>query len=406
MDLCYHKPKGWCAICGIAGYIGCAKKPKMTYLLISEIFKILEIRGTDASGVWGTEFGADGQIVYHKEPLQSSAFVKTRFWQNLVETNLDMLIVHARAASKGVEHAEDNKNNHPFVSEDMRIALIHNGTLEEANFLKDKYQIKSDTDSEFLLRMYEHGLDKDYPKINGVPDEVAQRLNATREIWSLVNSGAMAVAIGERMDDGQRNLFLFRNEQRPLWIADMRDVLGQVFFFSSPDIWYRAVTSNEELKKLCWGSQKLLDVPPHQVWCMTINKQDVVVVNENLFKFKVSVSRSGKDWQKGDYVNVKAGQPNLKIISGMNQISEKSHKSITQCLLAKIKPEYEFEEPFQDHVHGPLCNEITQLSSDIFNTVGNMLLEESISTHDYEELVNSLKQTKVDLQNTLQILRN
>ena len=70
-------------MCGIAGYIGKSKRPKFTYDLITGIFDKLEARGLDASGVYGTEFGEYGKVIYHKEPTRSSDFVKQDFWLNL-----------------------------------------------------------------------------------------------------------------------------------------------------------------------------------------------------------------------------------------------------------------------------------------------------------------------------------
>jgi len=78
-------------MCGIAGYIGHSKRPKLSFKLITSIFDHLEIRGTDASGVWGTEFGEDGRIIYHKEPIRSSEFIRKPFWYKLKKIKTDML---------------------------------------------------------------------------------------------------------------------------------------------------------------------------------------------------------------------------------------------------------------------------------------------------------------------------
>ena len=61
-------------MCGLAGYIGSSKKPKISYELATALFDSLEIRGMDASGIWGTEPG-NGSIIYHKEPVNSSRFI-------------------------------------------------------------------------------------------------------------------------------------------------------------------------------------------------------------------------------------------------------------------------------------------------------------------------------------------
>lgn len=374
-------------MCGISGYIGRSKDPRISYLLISEVFKTLEVRGTDASGLWGTEIGSEGKILYHKEPTRSSHFVKSQFWKDVRQHNLDLFIVHARAATKGVEHAVDNANNHPFVSSDFRLGLVHNGSLTEAQFLKEKYQIESDTDSEFLLRMYEHGLDKSFEKIEGVPDDVAKRLNALREIWSVVNEGAMAVAIGERMDGEERGLFLFRNRHRPLWVADMRDALGQVFFFSSPDIWHHAVSRHDELRKICWNSQKLAEVPSHQIWYMTIDQEDGFVTNDNLFKFDVKVSPEGKDWDKGEFQEIKTELPTIPVITGpVPEPVEFTPEPIAPQKLLTEQPQcvVEFEA---------LRSEIKKLTDEFFDAAVSLAVE------------TQSEETNSDVRNSLHRLR-
>lgn len=426
-------------MCGIAGFIGQPKKPKASYELITALFDNLEVRGTDASGFWATEVSNKhndnkGGVIYHKEPIKSSEFIKKDQWTSLKKRRLDLVIAHARATSKGGGHASINTNNHPFVSSDKRIALAHNGTLEEATFLKDKYETISDTDSEFLLRIYEHGLDREYYTIDGVPNEVAQKVNGIKDIWSYVSTGAMAVSIGERTDDHSRSLILFRNEKRPLWLADMRKTLGQVFFFSSPDIWYRSIASDDDLKKLCWGSQKLMELPPFQIWHMSIDKEDTVITDENLFKMGVNVTATNKEFQKGEYCEVKDGNAEFPVVTVINDIPRRHHAAFqrqpqasVQCrsfptsnvlgyrpdTTAKKSGRMESEEwedgVWDDHNprndHESICNEITRLTNQIETEASNLAIEGSLSPSDYESLLESLAQTKLDLEGTLRILR-
>ena len=212
-------------MCGLSGYIGESTDPDLTYELITSLFGNLDIRGLDASGVWATESGENGSVFYHKEPLHARRFIQTTFWQRLANHNINLMLVHARGASKGMGDPKLNKNNHPFASQDYRLALIHNGVIYEANDLKQHYETLSECDSEVLLRIYEAEALKRNCWLDGV-----------KEIWSLISQGHMAVAIGER-DGANRTLSLFRNEKRPLWIADLRKYIGQIFFFSCPIIW-------------------------------------------------------------------------------------------------------------------------------------------------------------------------
>lgn len=202
-------------MCGIAGFIGLSKKPKATYEIMTSLFDFLEFRGTDASGIWATESGKNGRVFYHKEPIKSSQFVNKDFWKKLRKPKINLLLTHARATSRGNGHASTNSNNHPFVSSDKRIGMVHNGTIDEATFLSKKYQCFSETDSEVILRIFEKGME-DKMELEEIPDRISHRLGGIKDIWSTITEGAMAVALGEREDDSQRNLFLFRNDQRPL----------------------------------------------------------------------------------------------------------------------------------------------------------------------------------------------
>jgi glucosamine 6-phosphate synthetase-like amidotransferase/phosphosugar isomerase protein len=406
-------------MCGISGYIGHPKRPKLSYELITSLFDFLETRGTDASGVWGTEFGECGRVIYHKEPIRSSNFIKQEFWKKLRKIKADLLLVHARATSRGGGSAEKNINNHPFVSQDKRIGMVHNGTIEEANFLKYKYETVSETDSECLLRIFEHGIESGRIKIEDVPDHVGARMTGIHDIWSYISTGAMAVAIGERIDEHKRGLFLFRNEKRPLWIADLRELLGQVFFFSSPDIWYKALEGNSELAGIDWGSQKLIELPSNQVWYFTIDEKNRVVIDDNLHKFKLETKSTGVDFQKGEYKSIKSKKINLDIITDLNEQEE-----INTTIKNKIynppichndnlwnNNEYDnnnshWNENIISNDHEEICEKIIALVKDINIITSNMSLENSINVFDYNQLIESLEQTKCDLEDTLQILKN
>lgn len=366
-------------------------------MLITDLFSNLEVRGTDASGIWGTESGNNSKIYYHKQAIRSSYYVNCEFWRDLQKVNLDSLIVHSRAASKGPFHALANQNNHPFVADNHQIAIAHNGCLDEAEFLKEKYEIQSDTDSEYLLRIYENSLIADSDlQIEDVPEDVICRLRGIKDIWSVINTGAMAVAVGERIDDYSRSLFLFRNEKRPLWVADMREALGQIFFFSSPDIWYDTICSNSEIKALCGSTQKIIEVPSHQIWYFKIDKDNPVVSDNNKFKFKVNVGDS-KKWNKGKYLNIKHSVPTVPIVT-KNDVNR-------HFLGNKNKTTIDNSSVIRKTSHVVLCNKICQLSDNIVALADKKLSKHSINVTDYTNLLFYLDQTKKNLESTLHMLK-
>lgn len=222
-------------MCGIAGYIGESKNLELSYKIITNIFRNLESRGEDASGFWGTDYN---DVYFFKNDMKSTNFVNTDQWKSLIGKNLKLLLLHSRKTSVGIGNSSFVKNNHPFVNYDKSIALTHNGRIYEYNYLKNKYYLESDCDSEVLLRIFENNEDK---------------LNAIKDIWSLIHRGHMAVAIGEISG----NLWLFRNKYRTLCFIDIFDELGQIFYVSSPEIWFNSV--NEHIAK----KSNLIEISPN-----------------------------------------------------------------------------------------------------------------------------------------------
>lgn len=404
-------------MCGIAGYIGQSKKPKVSYELITNLFDNLETRGIDASGVWGTEHGSNGRVIYQKEPIRSSKFIKTDFWNRLKKIRTDMLLVHSRRTSPNGGNASCNANNHPFVSLDRRIGMVHNGNIEEADYLKHKYQTLSETDSECLLRVFEHGMESSEYKIENVPDDVNARMNGIRDIWSYISTGAMAVALGERIDDHRRGLFLFRNEKRPLWLADLRPLLGQVFFFSSPEIWYSAIENSPNLKKHCWNSQKIIELPYFQAWYLSIDQNNPIVNENNFFRFKLETRNTNKEFQEGDFKRIKPAQVSLNVVTKLNdndELPKKKENNIFKSQPYKDDSWRNYEEdrdiPYWEddmvnsNEHERLCKEIVQIAENINISTENLCMESSMTPNDYSILLESLEQIKSDLEGTLQII--
>lgn len=290
-------------MCGICGYIGTSVEPAVTYRLMTNLFAETQVRGEDASGLWGPI--NDGEVLYHKEPIKSSIFVRRAFWGRVGESNPDLLVCHARAASMGVGVPSVNKNNHPFISGDGTIGLVHNGRIPDVEYkaLKKRYPVISACDSEIVLRIFEAGRlatperVKDFAKYDPA---VALGLAGMKDVWSYLSLGHMAVAIGETQAEKIRRLWLFRNKHRSLWLADMRKQLGQVFFFSVPQIWREAVDKYEKadpnFKKFTTGGVKLIELPPDEIWLFNTTTNIPVTDTQALRRFEVCASGTYTAW--------------------------------------------------------------------------------------------------------------
>lgn len=410
-------------MCGIAGYIGVSKNPKLSFELITSLFYSIESRGYDASGVWATEHGGKGRVIYHKEPIRSSEFIKKFFWKKIRKINTDMLLVHARATSSKGGSAKFNANNHPFVSLDKRIGMVHNGNIDEADFLKTTYQTISETDSECLLRIYEHGLDDMDNHVKNVPISISSRLSGIKDIWSFISHGAMAVALGERIDDHNRGLFLFRNEKRPLWLADLRKTLGQIFFFSTPEIWHQAVKSSYTLEKICWKSTKLIELPSNQAWYLGLDEQNNSVSHANTYRFKLETKLTGIQYTTGEYKPIKPAQVSLDVITRLDDKDEvkKSKKDLntyhsyeeeTEDLWKEEQNNYDEDfTNWQDSMncdknYEDVCFDISKVLKDIETSLHNSICEGSLEANTYISVLEYLNQTKKDLEGTLRLIEH
>lgn len=134
------------SMCGIVAYIG----PKEAYPVILKGLKRLEYRGYDSAGV---ALLNSGLKVYKKKgkvaDLEESLMGK--------DLHANAGIGHTRWATHG---EPSDRNAHPHISSNGKLAMIHNGIIENYAQLKGELQKKgyvftSDTDTEVLLKFIE-----------------------------------------------------------------------------------------------------------------------------------------------------------------------------------------------------------------------------------------------------------
>jgi predicted glutamine amidotransferase len=265
-------------MCGIAGFVGQSLHPKATYALMTNLALKTQERGREATGIWGAQGGENGQIIYHKEPINSTEFVQTPEWKKLRSFDPQVLLVHCREPTQSAGSPKTNRNNHPHVSSDYSVALVHNGKVEEYFRLKSKYEkaIKSQCDSEMILRIFEQGehvpnaefLKEKYPHLD---PENAFRVFGIEEIFKRLDKSAFACAVGERHEGSKRSLWMFRNEKRPLHVVDLRSSMGQIFFFSTMQIWREAVEATHEVKNIIPLDHMVMEFPVHYAFAISFD---------------------------------------------------------------------------------------------------------------------------------------
>lgn len=330
------------SMCGIAGFIGKSKDPRVSFDLMNALMVKTEIRGDHATGFWATEHG-DGAIFFDKEAIKSSQYINRSIWKkDFADSDCDLVLGHCRQSSAGVGGEKTNRNNHPHASDDRNVALVHNGRINDYNSLKNRYQTTSECDSEVLLRMFEsaaqqkdkeEALSKEFPALS---PQVALRMTGLKEIFARVNYGAMAVAIGERMPDDSRYLWLLRDDERPLHVVDMRDTLGQLFFCSTPDIWEQAASATPTSKDYVPPDQKIVILPPLQVWAFIYNPKNEAKIWQ-MKKFIIRKERIYGEPQEAEkeddkrYFKKLDTKPTAKIISRLDKTEDVIEKKDDKC---------------------------------------------------------------------------
>jgi len=136
-------------VCGIVGYVG---KRDVTPVLIEGLHR-LEYRGYDSAGLAVISRGrlqvtkTAGRVQDLRDKLAAR--------QNATTPKSTIGLGHTRWAT----HGEPNETNaHPHTDAHNRIAVVHNGIIENAEFLRDQLQasgvkLVSDTDTEALAHM-------------------------------------------------------------------------------------------------------------------------------------------------------------------------------------------------------------------------------------------------------------
>ena len=381
-------------MCGIAGFIGKSNNPHVSFSLATKLFEGIESRGKDAAGFWGSR--DNGDTIYYKESIKSSQIVEKDIWNKVRNFDPNILLLHARASSVGVGHASDNVNNHPFMSEDNRVAIIHNGFIPEYSLLEEKYETISKCDSEIILRMFDASAGCE-------EDVISTRMNGLESFFSYVNYGQMAVAIGERVNDSSY-LWVFRNQHRPLWIIDLRKTLGQIFFCSTETIWKRAVDDCLDVNGFI-GPQRLFELPTEELWVFKVSKESPVVDEEDFLKFKIEKSyKENIPWDNNvEKVEIRKGESIGEVVSEPipDNFNEPSFQSFDS-----FKDYSSYEQKAYLHDVDDKCKSIKNSASNIKTLVENLSYEQSISESELINLLSSLDQIDWDLTGALKILDN
>ncbi len=197
-------------MCGIVGYTGFQD----AYDIVINGLRRLEYRGYDSAGIVLEDQAKSFQLAKTKGKVDDLVSISKQ-----LKGTSHIGMGHTRWATHGVP---SDKNSHPHLSNNGKIALIHNGIIENYDTLKKMllekgFDFKSETDTEVLVNLIQYFMDLG----SNIDFPTAVR-NALNEVY-----GAYAIAV---LHDDYPGLFVVARLGSPLAIG-----LGENEFFIASD---------------------------------------------------------------------------------------------------------------------------------------------------------------------------
>lgn len=139
-------------MCGIVGYTGFQD----AYEIVINGLRRLEYRGYDSAGIVLDETNGDFEVAKTKGKVDDLVAISEN-----MRGKAHVGMGHTRWATHGVP---SDRNSHPHVSNNGKIALVHNGIIENYDTLKTMlaskgYTFQSETDTEVLVNLIEYFMD-------------------------------------------------------------------------------------------------------------------------------------------------------------------------------------------------------------------------------------------------------
>ncbi len=187
-------------MCGIIGYTGF--QPALHIAV--EALRKLEYRGYDSAGVCFIDKNAFRTI---------KASGKLENLEQKIRPELHLPVTCAIGHTRWATHGEPSvENAHPHIDNSGRLAIVHNGIIENylelKEFLKPHgIQYASATDTEVLVNFIAYHLDKEgdiekalqvaLSQVTGAYALVISEINSPEKLWAVRQAGPMLLGVGQ-----------------------------------------------------------------------------------------------------------------------------------------------------------------------------------------------------------------
>jgi glutamine---fructose-6-phosphate transaminase (isomerizing) len=253
-------------MCGIVGYVG----GKAALDVVIEGLRRLEYRGYDSAGV---AIVADQRLYVAKKAGKLSNLEKLLSEEPLPPSTLG--IGHTRWATHG---APNDINAHPHMSSDGRIALVHNGIIENYVTLRDELALagircESETDTEIVAQLLGQQVSSGMP-LDGAMRTVCPRLQ-----------GAFTLVA---IDSQQPNTVVAARRNSPLVVG-----VGQGENFVASDV---AAFIEHTREAIELGQDQLVTITPDRIEVTSFDGQPAAVRPYHVDWDLSAAEKGGYDW--------------------------------------------------------------------------------------------------------------
>ena len=250
-------------MCGIVGYIG---NKKVSPILIKGL-ELLEYRGYDSAGI--SILNDDNKIETYKKKGKVSFLVSAIKNKNILG---HMGIAHTRWATHG---EPSDRNSHPHLSMSGKIAIVHNGIIENYQSIKKVLEgkgfvFKSDTDTEVLVNLIE-----DIKQNTKSTLEKAVRLALSNVV------GAYAIVV---MSEDEKDNLIVARKGSPVVIG-----VGEGEYFIASDVVPLVGRTN---KVIYLNDEEIAIIKKDELTIKTIKN---VIKNPYIQKLNIKLEELGKE---------------------------------------------------------------------------------------------------------------